>query len=113
MKIKEIHELKIKEDGSYEFRLLSPSAPKIEIERVKITLKDIVFAFITSDDGIMSESPEAKIIFEDGKEVLSRDILAAKTIELGNWQLKLLYAFSGEFPDRSVQTSVHFLLKRK
>jgi hypothetical protein len=106
----ELAEFKQNPDGTYHFRLLFKALPSIKIENTQISITDIVFGIIENPTGGISEMPEAQVIFEIGGEKLSKSISPPESIELKGWNLKFLYAFSGEIPKLSVQTAVHFLL---
>ena len=105
-------EIKQISEGVYQFRLLFKSLPSIQIEKAQISITDVIFAIIENPSGGISEMPEARVIFKVGQEKIEKSISPPENLVLAGWTLKFLYAFSGEFPDLSVQTAVHFQLTK-
>mgnify|MGYP001004223348 CR=1 FL=1 len=103
-------EVKQNPDGLYQFRLLFGALTSIKIENTRISIKDVVFGIIENQTGGISEMPEAQVIFEVGDEKVEKSMSPPESIVVKGWNLKFLYAFSGEFPELSVQTALHFQL---
>jgi hypothetical protein len=100
----------VRDNGAIAFRLLSVSLQSVEIEFLKIAVTDVIFAFVTGEDGIPSEMPMVTLQIESKdspKEKIVQQLSNQQKIQRERWELKLDYVLEGEFPDLPKQSAVH------